>query len=68
MSTEQSFQYNGPLSTFTEWHSFLFGVLPGIALGWSRTIRREIRNEPHYALGGLLAGSLAAFALQRRGD
>jgi len=68
MSTEQALPYDGPLSTFQEWHSLLLGVLPGIAFGWSRTIRREIRNEPHYALGGFLAGAVVAFALQQRGE
>jgi hypothetical protein len=68
MSTEQATSYDGPFSTWTERHSFIFGFVPGISLGWSRTVRREVRKEPHYALGGLLVGAVVAFALQQWGD
>jgi hypothetical protein len=65
VSAESSFEYDGPLSTYTEWHALLFGVIVGVPLGWSRTVRREIRKEPHYALGGLLIAAIVSFVIQQ---
>lgn len=68
MSTEQSFPYNGPLSTFSEWHSLTIGLAAGLLIGWSKTLRRDLKAEPHYAIGGLLVGAVVAFVLQQWGD
>ncbi|AFH21987.1 hypothetical protein OSG_eHP14_00035 [environmental Halophage eHP-14] len=66
MSSEQSFSYNGPLSTFREWHSLGFGLAAGVLAGWSKTIRHEVRNEPHYFIIGLAVGAWVGTKL--RGD
>lgn len=65
MSSEKSLSYNGPLSTYREWHATLLGALVGAVLGWSQTARRDIRREPQYAVAGFLAAALVAFALTR---
>jgi len=57
--------YNGPLSTYREWHSLLIGATIGGLVGWSATLRHDLRREPHYALAGALVGRVVAFALQR---
>jgi len=64
MSTEQSFAYNGPLSTYREWHSIGFGAAAGIAAGWSKTLRRDVRTEPQYFLVGLAVGAWAGTKLR----
>jgi len=66
MSTEHQFAYDGPLSTFSEWHSIGFGAAAGIAAGWSNTLRRDIRTEPQYFIAGLAVGAWAGTKL--RGD
>lgn len=66
MSTEQALPYDGPLSTYTEWHSALYGLAAGLVAGWSKTLRREFRKEPHYFVGAFLAGVWAGTKL--RGD
>jgi len=53
--------YNGPLSTYREWHSLLIGATLGGLVGWSATLRHDLRREPHYALAGALLGALVAF-------
>lgn len=68
MSSESQFSYNGPLSTYKEWHSAGLGAIVGIGIGWSATLRHDLRNEPHYAVAGLLGGALGAFILQQVGD
>jgi len=65
MSTESALNYSGPLSTYGEWHAAAFGAVVGALLGWSRTLRRDVRREPHYTLGAGLLAALVAFALQR---
>lgn len=62
MSSEQSFGYDGPLSTFSEWHSLIIGLAAGIAIGWSKTLRRDLRKEPHYAIGAFLIGVALGWA------
>jgi hypothetical protein len=58
--------YNGPLSTYREWHTLAFGVIVGALVGWSRTLRHDLRREPHYALAGALVAALVAFAFRQR--
>jgi len=65
MSSESQFQYNGPFSTYVETHSALIGFVPGLITGWSRSLRRDLRNEPHYALGGFLLGVIAGIVWRR---
>jgi len=65
MSSESAFDYDGPLSTYGEWHAATFGAVVGALIGWSRTLRHDLRREPHYAVGGALLGALVAFILQR---
>jgi len=65
-SDESQGSYNGPLSTYREWHSLLIGVAGGAAFGWSATLRHDLRAEPHYAIGGALVAALVAFVLRRR--
>jgi len=62
MSTEQSFSYDGPLSTFSEWHSLIIGFAAGLIAGWSKTLRRDLRKEPHYAIGAFLVGVFLGWA------
>jgi hypothetical protein len=57
--------YDGPLSTYREWHSLLIGATLGGLVGWSATLRHDLRREPHYALAGALVAALVAFVLQR---
>lgn len=64
MSTEQSFAYDGPLSTFSEWHSLTVGLAAGLVAGWSRTLLHDLRTEPHYAIGGILIGVAAGILLR----
>jgi len=66
MSTEQAFAYDGPFSTYTEAHSFTIGLAAGLLAGWSTSIRRAVRAEPHYAIGAVLVGVWAG--TQLRGD
>lgn len=65
MSTESTLGYDGPLSTYGEWHAAAFGAVVGALIGWSRTLRHDLRREPHYAVGGALLAALVAFVLQR---
>jgi len=58
MSSESSFPYNGPLSTYTEWDVFLYGITAGIALSIDR-IRADIACEP----SKLIAGAIVGYAL-----
>lgn len=66
MSTESAFEYNGPLSTYSEWHAAGLGATLGALVGWSATLRHDLRAEPHYALGGALLAALVAFAARQR--
>jgi len=63
---ESQGQYDGPLSTYREWHALGVGIVVGTLIGWSRTLRHDLRRELHYALGGALLGALVAFALRQR--
>jgi hypothetical protein len=56
MSSESALPYNGPLSTFREWHAATVGLAAGLLAGWSRTLRRDLRKEPHYAIGAFFVG------------
>ncbi|MEF8881998.1 MAG: hypothetical protein V5A34_05675 [Halapricum sp.] len=60
MSTESTFRYNGPLSTYQEWDALLYGLVVGAAFSFD-TVRRDIRAEP----SKLIAGALLAYALAR---
>jgi len=64
MSSEQSFAYDGPLSTYREWDSLVYGVAIGCLLAIPR-VRRDIRREPSKAIGGILL-TVALTALVRR--
>jgi len=55
MSTEDAFPYNGPLSTYTEWDSLLYGLAAGLALSIGR-VRQDIRREPSKFVAGALVG------------
>ena len=66
MSSESQLLYNGPLSTFREWHALLIGLAAGSVVGWSRSLRSDLRDEPHAAIGGFLVGVAAGTIL--RGD
>ena len=59
MSSEHALAFNGPLSTFREWHALLIGLGAGLLAGWSQPIRRGVREEPHAAIGGFLLGVAA---------
>lgn len=63
---ESGNNYDGPLSTYPEWHSLLIGAVVGTLLGWSATLRHDLRREPHYALTGALVSALVAFAVRQR--
>lgn len=66
-ATESGWAYNGPLSTYAEWHALLLGVHAGLA-GEGDTVlaiafgdrdaetkaEREVRSEPWYATAGVL--------------
>jgi len=68
MSSEQALAFNGPLSTFREWHALLIGLAAGSVVGWSKPIRSDLREEPHAAVGGFLVGVAAgAWLASRRG-
>ena len=68
MSSERALAFNGPLSTFREWHALLIGLAAGLLAGWSKPIRSDLREEPHAAIGGLLVGVAAgAWLASRRG-
>jgi len=58
-------EYDGPFSSYTEWHSAIIGLFAGLLAGWSDTLRQEVRQEPHYALGFCLAGVALAHWLTR---
>jgi hypothetical protein len=53
MSSEQALSYNGPLSTYREWDSLVYGIAVGCLLAIPR-VRRDIRREPSKAIGGVL--------------
>jgi len=61
MSSEQSFAYDGPLSTYREWDSLVYGVAIGCLLSIPR-VRRDIRKEPSKAIGGALLTIIIAEA------
>lgn len=63
-ASESQSRYDGPLSTYREWHALLFGVVVGALFGWSRTLRSDARHEPHYVLAGALGAALAAIRLR----
>jgi len=65
-SDESGDNYDGPLSTYREWHSLLLGAVAGTLLGWSATLRHDLRREPHYALAGVLFSALVAFVVRQR--
>ena len=68
MSSEHALAFNGPLSTFREWHALLIGLAAGLLAGWSKPIRRGVRAEPHFAIAGALVGVAAgAWLSSRRG-
>ena len=68
MSSEHALAFNGPLSTFREWHALLIGLAAGSVVGWSKPIRSDLREEPHAAVGGFLVGVAAgAWLASRRG-
>ena len=66
MSSEQQFSYNGLMSTYAEAHSLLIGLAAGLLAGWSRSLRSDLRDEPHAAIGGLLVG--VAVGTRLRGE
>lgn len=57
MSSERTFSYNGPLSTYREWDSFAYGLVLGVALSLNR-VRADIKREPSKAILGAIAGYL----------
>jgi hypothetical protein len=67
MSSEESLPYNGPFSTYLEWHAAILAFVLGAIAGWSPKIRRQIRKEPAMAVCGLLAGVWAGIKLRDRG-
>lgn len=56
--------YFGPLSSFREWHVFVFGLFVGAIIGWSKSLRHELRKETQYAVVGLLSGAVVSFVLR----
>jgi len=64
MSSEQILAFNGPLSTFREWHALLIGLAAGLVVGWSQPIRSGVRAEPHAAIAGALIGVWAGTRLR----
>lgn len=67
MSTESTFDYDGPLSTYREGHAGIVGLALGLTIGWSPTLRTDLRREPHYAVAGVLAGIALGAALRPEG-
>jgi len=67
MSSEQSLPYNGPFSTYLEWHAAILAFVFGVVVGWSRKIKVQIRKEPVTAVCGMLAGVWAGVKLRERG-
>lgn len=63
MSTESTFSYDGPLSTYTEWDAFLYGLVAGVALSID-AVRRDIHAEP----SKLIAGTIIGYILTRVND
>lgn len=55
MSTEDTFPYNGPLSTYTEWDVALYGLALGFTLSIDR-VRQDIHAEPSKLIGGAILG------------
>ncbi|MFW6435662.1 MAG: hypothetical protein ACOCY1_04705 [Halovenus sp.] len=60
MSSEATLPYDGPLSTYTEWDVFLYGLVVGVALSIKR-VCEDIRAEP----SKLIAGAIVGYALVR---
>jgi hypothetical protein len=58
MSSEDTFAYNGPLSTYREWDVFLYGIVAGIVLSIDR-VRADIRAEPSKLIAGAIVGYVA---------
>jgi hypothetical protein len=58
MSSESALSYNGPLSTYREWHVFAFGLVAGVILALKR-VRSQLRREPGTFVAGCLVGFVA---------
>jgi len=55
MSNEQTLPYDGPLSTYTEVDSALYGIAAGIILNQT-PISRDIATETSKFIGGVFVG------------
>jgi len=56
--------YSGLLSSFREWHVFVFGLFVGVLVGWSKSLRHEIRKEVQYVVSGVLLGAVVSFVFR----
>lgn len=69
MSPESSLPYNGPLSTYAEWHALSHGLYHGlVSLRPTPTAypdNKDVDKEPHYFKIGFVVSTLgqAAFIL-----
>lgn len=60
-TTESQSDYDGFLSTTTEWHMAIVGLAIGLFFGKSKTLRHEARKEPQYLVGCALVGWIVGF-------
>ena len=64
---ESDSSYDGPLSTYKEWHAFTHGVYYGLT---SKALvtppepkNEDVKKEPHYYRGGYIIGTLLQLLL-----
>lgn len=60
-TSEEDWEYNGPLSSSPEIHMATIGTVIGSFIGLSKTIREEISEEPQYLLGFAFVSFILAY-------
>jgi len=65
--TEDESDYDGPLSTYPEWHALAHGLYNGMRSWTARPgelpENADVQKEPHYYKGSYVAGTLLQAAI-----
>lgn len=70
---ESGQDYDGPLSTYVEWHSFEHGLYDGMAGSGLRPPKElpdivDVQREPHYYKVGWVIGGLISLPFPKRNN
>lgn len=61
--TESGWGYDGPFSTYKEWHAFTIGLYHGLKKLGKPNSNSDVEAEPHYYKGGYVIGYLLKVAI-----